>query len=77
MRKYIVIGIAAFAVATYLTNASWLVQKRTGEPTLISHRGVYKTEELDFLPADYRGALWVGEIEAIGPNAKTRFEIEK
>ena len=35
--------------------------------------GIYKPEELDFLPANYRGALWVEKIEVIGPYAKEKF----
>lgn len=35
--------------------------------------GIYKPEEIDFLPADYRGTLWVEKIEVIGPYAKQKF----
>ncbi|WP_428819777.1 glycerophosphodiester phosphodiesterase family protein [Microbulbifer sp. MCCC 1A16149] len=63
MRKYIVIGIAAFAVAVYLTNASWLAQKRPGEPTLISHRGGYQTYNRENLGRDDCTAIRVFEPE--------------
>ena len=35
--------------------------------------GIYKPQELDFLSADYRGALWVEKIEVIGPYAEEKF----
>ncbi|WP_226668559.1 glycerophosphodiester phosphodiesterase family protein [Microbulbifer aggregans] len=43
MRKYLLFAIAAFSIAVYLTNASWLAENRSGKPTLISHRGIYQT----------------------------------
>jgi len=52
MRKYILLGITAFVIAIYLTNASWLAQQRPGNPTLISHRGVYHTYNRENLGRD-------------------------
>lgn len=52
MRKYLLLGTTAFAIAVYLTNASWLAEKRPGKPTLISHRGVYQTYNRENLGRD-------------------------
>lgn len=63
MRNYMLLGIAAFAVAVYLTNASWLADKRSGKPTLISHRGVYQTYNRENLGRDDCTAIRVFEPE--------------
>lgn len=63
MRKYLLLGTAAFAIAIYLTNASWLADKQMGEPTLISHRGVYQTYNKENLGRDDCTAIRVFEPE--------------
>lgn len=52
MRKYLLLGAAAFAIAVYLSNASWLAEKPRGKLTLIAHRGVYQTFSKDNLGRD-------------------------
>ncbi|MBB5211931.1 glycerophosphodiester phosphodiesterase family protein [Microbulbifer hydrolyticus] len=63
MRKYLMLGITAFVIAIYLTNASWLAEKRSGKPTLISHRGVYQTYDRKNLGRDDCTAIRVYEPE--------------
>jgi len=63
MRKYVLLGITAFAIAIYLTNASWLAEKRPGKPTLISHRGVYQTYNREDLGRDDCTAIRVYQPE--------------
>ena len=63
MRKYFLLGITAFAIAIYLTNASWLADKPSGQPTLISHRGVYQTYNRENLGRDDCTAIRVFEPE--------------
>ncbi|WP_078084649.1 glycerophosphodiester phosphodiesterase family protein [Microbulbifer mangrovi] len=63
MRKYLLLGIVAFTIAIYLTNASWLAEKRAREPTLISHRGVYQNFDRTNLGRDDCTAIRVFEPE--------------
>ncbi|MFD1217531.1 glycerophosphodiester phosphodiesterase family protein [Microbulbifer celer] len=63
MRKYLFLGISAFAIAIYLTNASWLAGTRSGKPTLIAHRGVYQTYNRENLGRDDCTAIRVFQPE--------------
>ncbi|GAA5443670.1 hypothetical protein Misp06_01848 [Microbulbifer sp. NBRC 101763] len=33
--------------------------------------GIYEPEELDYLPQDYSGAIWIEKIEVIGPHMRS------
>ena len=63
MRKYLLLGVSAFFIAIYLTNASWLAEARSGKPTLISHRGVYQTYNRENLGRDDCTAIRMFEPE--------------
>ena len=63
MRKYLLLGTLALTIAIYLTNASWLADKRPGKPTLIAHRGVYQTYNRENLGRDDCTAIRVFEPE--------------
>lgn len=63
MRKYLLLATTALAIAIYLTNASWLAEKTTGKPTLISHRGVYQTYSKDNLGRDDCTAIRIFQPE--------------
>ncbi|WP_288130026.1 glycerophosphodiester phosphodiesterase family protein [Microbulbifer sp.] len=63
MRKYLLLGISAFAIAIYLTNASWLAGTRSGKPTLIADRGVYQTYNRENLGRDDCTAIRVFQPE--------------
>ncbi|GAB2528026.1 glycerophosphodiester phosphodiesterase family protein [Microbulbifer agarilyticus] len=63
MRKYLLLGVAAFAITIYLTNASWLAQAPPRDPTLISHRGVYQTYSKENLGRDDCTAIHVYKPE--------------
>ena len=39
--------------------------------------GIYRPGQIDFLPDDYRGALWVEKIEVVGPYAQSKFSTGK